>query len=125
MARILIADDERHSIRILALWLQRNGHDVFEAYNGELALAKFDDVGGEVDLVVSDMNMPTMDGLEFITALRQERGCDVPVIMFSSRCDQDSLKKRVEPLGVTLYPKPFVPSRLVARIDELLTSAVQ
>lgn len=118
MPRILIAEDEPHILRVMAMWLQRHGHEVFEAHNGAAALIILK--GQTVDLIISDMNMPAMDGLELIKAARTDLKIDVPILLMTARCDQDQLSKRMEPYRVQIYPKPFVPSRLVADIDRLL-----
>ena len=118
MAYILIAEDEAHIVRVLALWLSRHGHRVIEASNGQTALEAID--REPVELIISDMNMPVLDGLEFAKALREQKKVDIPFLMLSSRSDQARLADMVKSYGVTLYPKPFVPSRLVAEIDRLL-----
>jgi CheY-like chemotaxis protein len=122
MANILIAEDEAHIVRVLALWLSRNGHHVIEASNGLTALEAVD--REPVDLIISDMNMPVLDGLEFVKVLRERKKIDIPFLMLSSRSDQAKLAEMVRSYGVTLYPKPFVPSRLVAEIDRLLGTPI-
>ena len=118
MAKILMAEDEIHITRLLSLWLGRHGHQVLEAPNGAVALSFLD--REQVDLIICDMNMPMLDGAGLIKAVREERNMDVPIMMITSRCDQTKLIEEMKPFNVTLYPKPFVPSRLVADIDRLL-----
>ena len=118
MPRILIAEDEAHILRVLSMWLERHGYDVLGAANGAAALEILDNE--TVDMIISDMNMPGLDGLELVKAVREDRGLDVPFLLLTARCDQDKLASRLSPYGVRLYPKPFVPSRLVADIDRLL-----
>jgi two-component system chemotaxis response regulator CheY len=121
--KILIAEDEAHILRVMAMWLERHGHEVLEAHNGAAAL---DILKREtVDLIISDMNMPVMDGLELIRAARNDLDLDVPILLLTARCDQEQLAKRMEPYHVQLYPKPFVPSRLVADIHRLLGAATR
>ena len=122
MATILIIDDEVHIARVLALWLKKHGHDVLEATNGLQALEIFQ--RQPVDLIISDMNMPQLDGLGMLKRLREECHSDVPVLLLSARCDQCNLTEQLRPYRAQLYPKPFVPSRLVADIERLLASAV-
>lgn len=118
MARILIVEDEAHIARVLAMWLARHGHEVLEASNGVEALETL--AVEEVDLVITDMNMPTLDGLGLIKAVREERGLTFPILLLTARCDQAELVTRLEPYDVGIIPKPFVPSRLVADIGDLL-----
>jgi DNA-binding response OmpR family regulator len=115
---ILIVEDEAHILRVMSIWLARHGHDILEAANGREALAILDDA--RVDLIISDMNMPVMDGLELVKAIRNERAIQVPFVLLTARCDQDRLSRQMEPYRVQMYPKPFVPSRLVADIDGML-----
>lgn len=121
MAKILVADDDAHVIRIMSLWLQRNGHHVFEARNGQKAVEFLAEQ--QVDVIISDINMPVKNGLELLESVRNELKIDVPFLLISSRCDQKELRDRVEPLRARLYPKPFVPSKLVAEIDQMLAAA--
>jgi two-component system response regulator AtoC len=79
--RILVVDDEAKMRRLLELALKGLGHDVVQADNGESALAAFD--AAPFDLVLTDLRMPQMDGLELLRALR-ERGEDVPVIVLTA-----------------------------------------
>lgn len=122
MPKILIADDEAYIVRVIAMWLRRHGYDTVEASDGAQALEILDHQ--TVDLIISDMNMPEVDGLELVRVIREERGLDVPILLLSARCDQEKLSEQMEPYHVRLYPKPFVPSRLVADIERLLNSAV-
>lgn len=121
MALILIAEDELHIVRVLSLWLHRHGHRILEARNGVEALQRLDEE--PVELVISDVNMPGMDGLALVKVIREERGLKVPVLMLSARCDQMQLSKQIRGYGIQLFPKPFVPSQIVEEIDRLLQAA--
>ena len=118
MARILIVEDDAHTVAVLSLWLGQHGHDVVKTGNGVQALEALSQE--PFDLIISDVNMPGMDGLELVKVVRSQRRLEVPFLMLSSRCDQTELAKQVESYGVVLYPKPFMPSRLMAQIDRLL-----
>jgi DNA-binding response OmpR family regulator len=118
MYRILVAEDEAAILRVLVMWLTRNGFEVFEARDGVEALAIID--AESLDLIISDMNMPRMDGLELARRLREERHDQTPFILLSARSDQTLLIQKTSALNVQHYPKPFVPSRLVADIQQLL-----
>ena len=122
MARILIAEDEAHIIRVLSMWLQRNGHQVLEARNGlaayEIASAQ------EVDMLISDVHMPTMTGFELVEKLRVELKLTIPIMVLSSSCERGRIESTMAPYNVRVYPKPFTPSRIVSEIDEMLAAAV-
>lgn len=120
MARILIADDDAHIARVMSIWLTRHGHEALCVPNGRAAL---DLVRTHpVDLVISDMNMPELDGLGLVKALRKLLGDRLPIIILSARCDQHELQSDLSSFGVTVYPKPFLPSYLTAEIQRLLNA---
>ena len=118
MARILIVEDEAHIGRVMSMWLERHGHQILHAADGVMALQVLE--RENVDLIISDMNMPVLDGLGLIKAVRNERRLEIPFLLVTARCDQSSLARQLEPYNVKLYPKPFVPSRLVADIERAL-----
>lgn len=120
MARILIAEDEAHILRLMAMWLQRNGHTVLEAGNGEAALEILN--SESVDMIISDFHMPLINGFGLVKAAREEMGLDVPILVLSSSCERSRIEKSLESYRVRVYPKPFMPSRLVAEIEEMLST---
>lgn len=123
MARILVADDDAYIVRVLTMWLGRHGHQVVTAGNGEAALAALGQY--EVDLIISDMNMPVLDGVGLAQAVRDKVGSDVPMLMLTARCDQEKLNSQLASFNVRVYPKPFLPSQLVVEINRLLGVPVQ
>ncbi len=118
MATILVVDDEVSVVRVMTIWLERNDHLVFTASNGKDALKQLDQ--HEIDLMITDMNMPAQDGLSLIQEIRDKGNLTLPVILLTARCDQKKLIQKLDPLFVRVYPKPFVPSRLVEEISKLL-----
>lgn len=120
MARILITDDDAYMLRVLAMWLGRNGHQVVEASNGKMATKILQNES--VDMIVSDINMPEMNGVELAQWLRREQGLNTPMILLSSRCDQIQIAEKLGPLGISIHPKPFSPSRLMAQIEVALAT---
>jgi CheY-like chemotaxis protein len=123
MAKILIADDDAHIVRVLSMWLGRHGHEVVTARNGEAALETLD--GASVDLIISDMNMPVLDGVGLAKAVRGKVGATIPIIVLTARCDQERLSEQLAVYGVRVYPKPFLPSQLVVEINQLLGVAAK
>ena len=134
MARILIAEDNAHQLRVLSMWLARNGHEAIETRNGKEAqsvLSGTTESPGQPerrpetpDLIITDANMPEVDGIELVQWVRTKRRLDVPILMLSSRCDQESLTEQLGGLNVRVLPKPFSPTRLVAEIEQILARAV-
>jgi CheY-like chemotaxis protein len=80
--RILLVDDEAHILRVMSMWLGRHGYDILEASHGGRALEILEHE--HVDLIITDMNMPVVDGLELIRAVRERRGLDVPVLLLTA-----------------------------------------
>ncbi len=110
--RILIVDDEPQITRVLRTSLQSNGHEVTVAQDGVDALAKF--MKAQPDLVITDLAMPGMDGIE-LTRLIRERS-QVPVIVLSVR-NQDASKVAALDEGADDYiTKPFSIQELLARV---------
>lgn len=118
MAKILITDDDAHIVRVMSIWLKRQGYETITAHNGRDAL---DIVEREhVDLVISDMNMPVLDGLGLAREIRKRGFDSVPIILLTARCDQHTLAEQLQAYHAQVAPKPFVPSQLVEQINGLL-----
>jgi two-component system OmpR family response regulator len=113
---ILIADDDPHIRQLLAFAFAKAGLDTVEADDGEAALDMV--ARQKVDLVVLDINMPRMDGLETCRRLRAEG--DMPILFLSSRDDEIDRVLGIE-LGADDYVvKPFSPREVVARSMAIL-----
>ena len=120
---ILIADDDPHIRQLLAFAFAKAGLDTVEADDGEAALEMV--AKSRVDLVVLDINMPRMDGLETCRRLRAVKGPegDVPILFLSSRDDEIDRVLGIE-LGADDYVvKPFSPREVVARSMAILRRA--
>jgi DNA-binding response OmpR family regulator len=113
---ILVVDDDRKIVALVRAYLEREGYRVVTAYDGREALqrARSEDPA----LIVLDLMLPEVDGLEVMRMLRAEG--DVPVIMLTAR---SSLPERIIGLerGADDYvPKPFSPAELVVRVRAVL-----
>jgi len=113
---ILVVDDERHIVDLVRLYLDKEGFAVVTARDGREALqlaARHDP-----DLIVLDLMLPEMDGLEVTRELR--RTSDVPILMLTARADDVDRIVGLE-LGADDYlTKPFNPRELVARVKAIL-----
>jgi DNA-binding response OmpR family regulator len=110
MSRILVAEDDAHILRLISMWLKRQGHNVLEARNG---LAARELIEAEpVDVLVSDVNMPGLDGLELIEAVLPQGGVRKGVIVLTNRWDHVEIRDRLSEWGVHVLPKPFSPHKL-------------
>ena len=121
MATIVVAEDDLHILRVINVWLRRNQHTVIDAVNGRDALQQIRERRPE--LLIADINMPVMDGIELVEACAEEGLLKVGAIVLTSRCDQKEIRDRLKECVAVLHPKPFSPSRLIAEVEELLGSA--
>jgi DNA-binding response OmpR family regulator len=113
---ILIVDDEPKIVKQARDYLERSGFRVLAAGDGQLALAVAHQE--RPDLVVLDLNLPAIDGLDVCRVLRRES--DVPIIMLTARADEADRLIGLE-LGADDYiVKPFSPRELVARVRAVL-----
>ncbi len=113
---ILVADDDPHIRQLLAFALAKAGLDTIEAEDGEAVLAEV--AARAPDLVILDINMPRMDGIEACRRLRAHS--DVPILFLSSRDDEIDRVLGIE-LGADDYvTKPFSPREVTARVMAIL-----
>jgi two-component system KDP operon response regulator KdpE len=111
LKRILIVDDERQIVRMLRASLESNGYEVLSASNGLEALQRFQ--AERPDLIITDLAMPEMNGLELTQAIR--RVSQIPIIVLSVR-NADTMKVRALDEGADDYlTKPFSMPELLAR----------
>ena len=116
---ILVVDDEPYIGRIIQLKLESGPYAVELAHDGRSALARLSS-GDRFDLVLLDIMMPHLSGLDVLAQLRKLPGRErTPVIMLTAK-GQDTDRARAAELGATDFlTKPFSPKKLLARIDEL------
>ncbi len=116
MSRILVADDEAAIRKVVRDAFEKAGHDVETAIDGEEASRLFDE--GDFDLVVTDLNMPNLDGLELVRRVR--RTSSTPVLVLTVR-QEEREKVRLLDAGADDYvTKPFGVAELLARARALL-----
>lgn len=119
MARVLVVDDDTTVREVVVSYLRAAGHDVEEAGDGESALAAMR--ARAADLVVLDLMMPGIDGLEVCRRLRATS--DVPVVMLTALGTEQDRVAGLE-IGADDYvTKPFSPRELVLRVDSILRRA--
>ena len=113
---ILVADDDPHIRQLIAFALAKAGLDTIEAEDGEAALAAVE--AHAPDLLILDINMPRMDGIEVCRRLRAQG--TIPILFLSSRDDEIDRVLGIE-LGADDYvTKPFSPREVVARVMAIL-----
>jgi DNA-binding response OmpR family regulator len=117
--KIMIADDDRDLLALIAFALTQAGYFVVRAADGQTALRAFD--AEAPDLVVLDINMPGASGFQVCEAIRAKSR--VPIMMLTVRGEEEDLVRALE-LGADDYlTKPFSPRTLLARIKALLRRA--
>jgi two-component system chemotaxis response regulator CheY len=116
---ILIVDDSSSLRQVVNLALTRAGYEVIEAVDGLDGLAKLD--GRKINLIVSDVNMPRMDGIAFVTQVKQNpRYKFTPVIMLTTE-GQDAKKEQGRAAGAKAWiVKPFSPPVLLDAVSKLI-----
>ena len=120
MARILVADDDPLVISSLVRFLRRLDHEVREVVNGREALEAIEE--SSFDLVITDINMPEVDGIEVISRLRESRP-GLPVIAMSGGglVDKRVLLSDADAFGaVSTIEKPFDLAEMRSAIDDAL-----
>lgn len=119
MAAILIVDDSTSMRRMVAFTLKEAGHQVSEAEDGSRALDTASRTA--IDLVVSDMSMPGMSGIELVGALRRLPAFGAKPILMLTTETSDEAKQQAQAAGADGWiVKPFNPERLVAVVDKVL-----
>ncbi len=115
---IMTVDDSRSIRQMVSFTLQQAGYNVVEAEDGKDAFSK---LNGQVNMVLTDLNMPNMDGIELIRAIRSEPQYKfMPLIMLTTE-SQVSKKQEGKAAGATGWIiKPFSPEQLLAVVKKVL-----
>jgi two-component system OmpR family response regulator len=119
MPQVLVVDDDPHIRQLLVFALEKAGLSAREAEDGEAALSAVAELAP--DLVVLDINMPKLDGLEVCRRLRAKG--DLPILFLSSRDDEIDRVLGIELGGDDYVVKPFSPREVVARVQAILRRA--
>lgn len=116
---ILVADDEAHILRIVSLKLSRAGFSVVSAYDGRTA---WDQLQNQfVDLVISDYQMPEMNGIELAQRMHEdERLASIPVILLTAKSFNLAREDMADTNIVALVSKPFGPTELLEAAKNIL-----
>ncbi len=120
MGKVILVVDDALTVRNLAQFaLSKGGYQVIEAEDGikGLAAAK----GNKIDLIISDINMPNMNGLDMVRGIKADPKIkDIPIFMLTTEASSASAQEGKE-LGVTAWiVKPFVPDKLLAAVNKIL-----
>ena len=117
--RILVVDDDQHIREVICVALRKAGMVALEARDGKEALARF--AGEQPELIVLDVGMPELDGLEVCRQIRKTS--NVPILFLSARDEEIDRVLGLEMGGDDYVTKPFSPRELVARVNGILRRA--
>jgi two-component system chemotaxis response regulator CheY len=116
---IMIVDDSASLRQVVSIALRGAGYDVLEGCDGQDALAKL--TGQKVHLIISDVNMPNMDGISFVKAVKQIPAYKfTPVIMLTTE-SQEAKKQQGQAAGAKAWVvKPFKPEQMLGAVQKLV-----
>ncbi|MGE0859846.1 MAG: response regulator [Gammaproteobacteria bacterium] len=116
---IMIVDDSASLRQVVAIALKGAGYEVLEACDGKDALAKL--AGQKINLIISDVNMPNMDGISFVKAVKQLPNYKfTPIIMLTTE-SQESKKQEGQAAGAKAWVvKPFKPDQMLNAVSKLV-----
>lgn len=115
--KILVADDDKEIVELLSIYIYNEGYEAIKAYDGKEALSKVRTIP-DIDLLILDIMMPEMDGMQVIKELRKDS--QIPIILLTAKTtDMDKIKGLVA--GADDYvTKPFNPLEVMARVKSIL-----
>ena len=117
--KIMIVDDSASLRQVVAIALRGAGYDVLEACDGKDALSKL--TGEKVHLIISDVNMPNMDGITFVKEIKKNPSYKfTPVIMLTTEAGE-SKKQEGQAAGAKAWVvKPFLPAQMLDAVSKLV-----
>ena len=116
---VLIVDDSSSVRNVVGIALKGEGYDVIEACDGKDALSKL--TGQKINLVVSDVNMPNMDGISFVKELKKLPNYKfTPVCMLTTEAEQSKMQEGKNAGAKAWIVKPFQPPKLLDVVSKLI-----
>ena len=116
--KILIADDSASMRQMVAFTLEEDGHTVIQTVDGEDAFSKF---SSDVNMIITDLNMPKMNGIELIKKIRSGTvNRFVPIIMLTTESEQGKRDEGKKTGATAWIVKPFTPENLLETIKKVI-----
>ncbi len=120
--RILIIDDDPELLRLVALLLGRINAESILAQDGKTGLAAID-AEQKPDLLILDLMLPDIDGLEILQRVRARRDCDdMPVLILSAKADPNTIRQGLDRGADGYVTKPYLANSLLERVRVLLST---
>lgn len=117
--KILIVDDSESIREVVSFTLENEGYNILSANDGKDALKHLD--GQSIDLVITDLHMPNMNGIDLIKEIRNMDSYKRIPILFLTTESQATKKQEAKDAGATGWIiKPFVPAKLIAAINKVI-----
>ena len=113
MYNILVCDDDKEIVNAIEIYLEKEGYQIYKAYNGKEALKIIDNK--ELHLVILDIMMPELDGISVAEKVRKDKA--IPIIMLSAKSEDYDKIKGLNVGADDYITKPFNPMELVARVN--------
>ncbi len=116
---ILVVDDSEMIVKVLSFMIKKAGYTILSAIDGKAALGFFD--GREIDLVITDLNMPNMNGIELISEIRlKEYYRHIPIVLFHAGNEEEQ-KQILKTSGATsLFDKNDIQEKMIPTIKKML-----
>lgn len=116
---VLVVDDSASIRQLVSMVLKGSGYNVIEAVDGSDALKKLD--GQKINLVISDVNMPNMDGISFVKEMKLKAGYKfTPVIMLTTEGSEDKKREGQSAGAKAWVVKPFKPEQMLQAVAMLI-----
>ena len=117
---ILVAEDDPTSARVIELTLKKYGYTCHIAENGKIALNYLLETP-QVKLVITDIMMPEMDGIQLLTQIKSTRELqNIPIMMCTTQADIDTVKQAVKTGCIDYIVKPVNPLQLLRKIERIM-----
>lgn len=118
---ILVVDDSPTVVKFVSFSLKNGGYKVVTACDGMDAIEKISNMSEDVDLVITDLNMPNLDGYRLIQTLRQnEKHQKTPIIILTSKTEEEDRRQGMEVGADSYLVKPFKSSLLLSEVAKYL-----
>ena len=118
---ILVVDDSPTVVKFVSFSLKNGGYNVVTACDGMDAIEKISNMSEDVDLVITDLNMPNLDGYRLIQTLRQnEKHQKTPIIILTSETEEEDRRQGMEVGADSYLVKPFKSSLLLSEVARYL-----